>query len=100
MKKYLEFKDAAKNSSKFWQIEIESKKVTIQFGRIGIVNPAMLIKEFKSIEAETREEAMERVQAFTNINFITTDIIQAVIEVGKKNQNAFNKYPENTSFVN
>jgi hypothetical protein len=43
---------------------------------------------------------MERVQAFTNINFITTDIIQAVIEVGKKNQNAFNKYPENTSFVN
>ena len=44
MKKYLEFKDAAKNSSKFWQIEIESKKVTIQFGRIGIVNPAMLIK--------------------------------------------------------
>jgi predicted DNA-binding WGR domain protein len=50
MKKYLEFKDAAKNSSKFWQIEIKSKKVTIQFGRIGIVNPAMLIKEFKSIE--------------------------------------------------
>jgi hypothetical protein len=43
---------------------------------------------------------MERVKAFTNINFITTDIIQAVIEVGKKNQNAFSKYPENTSFVN
>ncbi|CAN1606664.1 hypothetical protein MCEMIE29_00139 [Candidatus Pelagibacterales bacterium] len=52
------------------------------------------------IDAESREEAMERVKAFTNINFITTDIIQAVIEVGKKNQNAFSKYPKNTSFVN
>jgi hypothetical protein len=52
------------------------------------------------IDAESREEAMERVKAFTNINFITTDIIQAVIEVGKKKQNAFSQYPENTSVIN
>jgi hypothetical protein len=43
---------------------------------------------------------MERVQAFTNVNFITTEKIQAVIEVGKKKQNAFNQYPENTSVIN
>ena len=52
------------------------------------------------IEAETIEEAMERVQAFTNINFITTDKIQAVIEVGKTKQNAFSQYPENTGVIN
>ena len=52
------------------------------------------------IEAETREEAMDRVQAFTNINFITTEKIQAVIEVGKIKQNAFSQYPENTGVIN
>ena len=52
------------------------------------------------VEAESREEAMERVQAFSNLNFITTDIIQAVIEVGKKKQNAFSQYPENSSVIN
>ncbi len=52
------------------------------------------------VEAESREEAMERVQAFSNLNFITTDIIQAVIEVGKKNQNALNNYSENNSVFN
>ena len=50
MKKYLEFKDAATNSFKFWQIEIKGKKVTIKYGRIGIENPASMIKEFKNTE--------------------------------------------------
>jgi hypothetical protein len=43
---------------------------------------------------------MERVQAFTNVNFITTEKIQAVIEVGKIKQNAFSQYPENTGVIN
>ena len=43
---------------------------------------------------------MERVQAFTNINFITTEKIQAVIEVSKIKHNAFGQYPENTSIIN
>ena len=34
------------------------------------------------------------------MNFITTDKIQAVIEVGKTKQNAFSQYPENTSVIN
>lgn len=50
MKKYLEFKDAAKNSFKFWQIEIKEKKIIIKYGRIGIENPAILIKDFKSAD--------------------------------------------------
>ena len=50
MKKYFEFKDKAANSFKFWQIELEGKKVTIQYGRIGIANPASMIKEFKTPE--------------------------------------------------
>ena len=52
MKKYFEFKDKTANSFKFWQIELKGKKVTIQSGRIGIANPASMIKEF-----ETPEEA-------------------------------------------
>ena len=43
MKKYFEFKDKAANSFKFWQIELKGKKVTIQYGRIGIANPASMI---------------------------------------------------------
>ena len=50
MKKYFEFKDKAVNSFKFWQIELKGKKVTIQYGRIGIANPASMIKEFSTPE--------------------------------------------------
>ena len=50
MKKYFEFKDAAKNSFKFWKIEIKNKQVIIHYGSIGIENPATLIKDFKSSE--------------------------------------------------
>ena len=50
MKKYFEFKDKAANSFKFWQIELKGKKVTIQYGRIGIANPASMIKAFETLE--------------------------------------------------
>ncbi len=50
MKKYFEFKDKAANSFKFWQIELKGKKITIQYGRIGISNPASIIKEFGTPE--------------------------------------------------
>ena len=48
MKKYFEFKDAATNSFKFWQIELKGKKVTIKYGRIGIEN----LKNFDKISDE------------------------------------------------
>ena len=54
MKKYFEFKDKAANSFKFWQIELKGKKVTIQYGRIGIANPASMIKEFGTPEEATK----------------------------------------------
>ena len=50
MKKYFEFKDKAANSFKFWQIELKGKKVTIQYGRIGISNTASMIREFSTPE--------------------------------------------------
>jgi predicted DNA-binding WGR domain protein len=50
MKKYFEYKSPSENSFKFWQIELEGKKVTIKYGRIGIENPASMIKEFKNPE--------------------------------------------------
>lgn len=50
MKKYLEFKDVSKNSFKFWQIEIKNEKAVIKYGRIGIENPAILIKDFKNAD--------------------------------------------------
>jgi predicted DNA-binding WGR domain protein len=50
MKKYFEFKDKAANSFKFWQIEFKGKKVIIQYGRMGIANPASMIKEFSTPE--------------------------------------------------
>lgn len=50
MKKYFEFKDKAANSFKFWQVELKGKKITIQYGRIGISNPASIIKEFGTPE--------------------------------------------------
>jgi predicted DNA-binding WGR domain protein len=50
MKKYFEFKDKTANSYKFWQIELKGKKITIQYGRIGIANPASMIKEFSTPE--------------------------------------------------
>ena len=50
MKKYFEFKDKTANSFKFWKIELKGKKVIIQYGRIGIANPASMIKEFGTPE--------------------------------------------------
>jgi predicted DNA-binding WGR domain protein len=50
MKKYFEFKDASANSFKFWEIQLKGNKVKIFYGRIGIKNPASMIKEFKNPE--------------------------------------------------
>ncbi len=50
MKQYFEYKNPSENSFKFWQIELNGKKVTVKYGRIGIANPASMIKEFGSTE--------------------------------------------------
>ncbi len=69
MKKYFEFKDTAANSFKFWQIELKGKKITIQYGRIGITNPASMIKEFGTLE-EANKYYQTVMQEKTNKGYI------------------------------
>ena len=45
MKKYFEYTDAVSN--KFWEINLKGKQVTLTYGRIGIKNPAQIVKKFK-----------------------------------------------------
>ena len=49
MKRYFEFKDDASN--KFWEINLKGKQVTLTYGRIGIKNPAQIVKKFKGKSA-------------------------------------------------
>ena len=35
-----EYKDLTTNANKFWKVSLESKKLIVKFGRIGILNPA------------------------------------------------------------
>ena len=53
MKKYFEYTDAVSN--KFWEINLKGKQVTLTYGRIGIKNPAQIVKKFKGKSAS--EEA-------------------------------------------
>ena len=49
MKRYFEFKDDASN--KFWEINLKGKQVILTYGRIGIKNPAQIVKKFKGKSA-------------------------------------------------
>ena len=39
--RHFEYKDLTENSSKFWKVNLESKKLIVTYGRIGINNPAI-----------------------------------------------------------
>ena len=38
--RHFEYKDITTNANKLWKVSIESKKLIVKFGRIGILNPA------------------------------------------------------------
>ena len=38
--RHFEYKDITTNANKFWKVSLESKKLIVTFGRIGILNPA------------------------------------------------------------
>ena len=38
--RHFEYKDLSANANKFWEVSLESKKVIVTYGRIGIENPA------------------------------------------------------------
>tara|TARA_B100001971_G_scaffold127236_1_gene117234 strand:- start:99 stop:308 length:210 start_codon:yes stop_codon:yes gene_type:complete len=45
MKKYFEYTDTVSN--KFWEINLKGKEVTLTYGRIGIKNPAQIVKSLR-----------------------------------------------------
>ena len=49
MKKYLEYKDHVSN--KFWEINLKGSQINLTYGRIGILNPAKIEKNFKGKSA-------------------------------------------------
>ena len=48
--RHFEYKDLTTNANKFWKVSLESKKVIVTYGRIGIKNPAQNEKKFASEE--------------------------------------------------
>ena len=38
--RHFEYKDLGTNAHKFWEINLEAKKLVVTYGRIGIKNPA------------------------------------------------------------
>ena len=38
--RHFEYTDITTNANKFWEVSLESKKLIVTFGRIGILNPA------------------------------------------------------------
>ncbi len=69
MKKYYEYKDAASNASKFWEIGLKAKKVIVTYGRIGIENPASNEKSFKSV-GEAKAYAEKKIREKTNKGYV------------------------------
>ena len=70
MKKYFEYKDAVSN--KFWEINLKGKQVTLTYGRIGIENPASIVKKFKGKSASTdaKKFAESKIREKTNKGYI------------------------------
>ena len=69
MKKYYEYKDAASNSSKFWEIAYKGKTVVVTYGRIGIKKPASNEKSFKSTE-QAKAYAEKKIREKTNKGYV------------------------------
>jgi len=62
MKKYFEYTDAVSN--KFWEINLKGKQVIITYGKIGIKNPAQIVKEFtgKSANEDAKKFAASKIR--------------------------------------
>ena len=70
MKKYFEYTDAVSN--KFWEINLKKKQVTLTYGRIGIKNPAQIVKKFKgkSANEDSKKFALSKIREKTNKGYI------------------------------
>ena len=63
--RHFEYKDLATNANKFWKVSLESKKVIVIFGRIGIENPAQKEKKFAS-EEKAKKYVESKIREKTN----------------------------------
>tara|TARA_B100001964_G_scaffold40794_1_gene44947 strand:- start:57 stop:275 length:219 start_codon:yes stop_codon:yes gene_type:complete len=70
MKKYFEYTDTVSN--KFWEINLKGKEVIVTFGRIGIKNPAQIVKKFKgkSASEDAKKFAETKIREKTNKGYI------------------------------
>jgi predicted DNA-binding WGR domain protein len=70
MKKYFEYTDTVSN--KFWEINLKGKEVTLTYGRIGIKNPAQIVKKFKgkSASEDAKKFAETKIREKTNKGYI------------------------------
>ena len=70
MKKYFEYTDEVSN--KFWEINLKGKQVTLTYGRIGIKNPAQIVKKFKGKSAndDAKKFALSKIREKTNKGYI------------------------------
>ena len=70
MKKYFEYTDEVSN--KFWEINLKGKQVTLTYGRIGIKNPAQIVKKFKgkSASEDAKKFAETKIGEKTNKGYI------------------------------
>ena len=60
-----EYKDLTTNANKFWKVSLESKKVIVTYGRIGILNPAENEKKFAS-EEKAKKYVESKIREKTN----------------------------------
>ena len=61
--RHFEYKDLGTNAHKFWEINLEAKKLVVTYGRIGIKNPAskvFMINKNGGKDTFTSREAAEK----------------------------------------
>jgi len=70
MKKRLEYKDTVSN--KFWEINLKGEQITLTYGRIGIKNPASIVKKFKgkSASEDAKKFAESKIREKINKGYI------------------------------
>ena len=70
MKRYFEYTDTVSN--KFWEIKLKGKQVTLTYGRIGIENPASIVKKFKgkSASEDAKKYAEEKIGEKTRKGYL------------------------------
>ena len=70
VKKYFEYTDAISN--KFWEVNLKGKQVILTYGRIGIENPAKIIKDFKGKTAieDAKKYAASKIKEKENKGYV------------------------------